>query len=156
MKNFASSRTYSNHRCIIPHYVGAKSAPTFPITAGYAKAVLILHEPWTNTFNEQAVPRNYVKDLESFLLSPLCPMSVKVGYERAKARYEKKTQCIEPTGKKDNIFYESFSTSVDESVEEIVALASTLGLTSAADIAEENEYFYGNESTDWSEQHYKV
>ena len=53
-----------------------------------------------------------------------------------------KTQFVEPTGRKDNIFYESFSTTVDDTVEEIVALASTLGLTSAADIPEGNEGFY--------------
>ena len=63
---------------------------------------------------------------------------------------------MEPIGKKDNIFYESFSKTVDESVEEIVALASTLGLTSASDLPEENEYFYGDESTNWCEQHHKV
>ena len=83
-------------------------------------------------------------------------MSVKVGYERARARYEQKTQIVEPTGRKENILYESFSTTVDDSVKEIVALASTLGLTSAADIPEENAYFYGDELTNWSEQHYKV
>ena len=83
-------------------------------------------------------------------------MSVKIGYKGAKTRYMQKTQFIEPTGRKDNIFYESFSTTVDESVEEIVALASTLGLTSSADIAEEDEYFYGDESTNWCEQHHKV
>ena len=83
-------------------------------------------------------------------------MSVKIGYEHAKIRHEKKTQFVEPIGRKDDIFYESFSTSVDDSVEEIVALASTLGLTSAADILEVNEYYYGDESTNWSEQHYKV
>ena len=44
----------------------------------------------------------------------------------------------------------------DESVEEIVGLASTLGLTSAGDNPEENEYFYGDDSTNWSEQHYMV
>src|ERR687890_2111746 len=32
IKNFASSRLHSNHKCIIPHYVGAKSTPTFPVT----------------------------------------------------------------------------------------------------------------------------
>ena len=141
---------------LIPHYVGARSDPTFPVTEAYAKSVLILHEPWTNTFNEQAESRDYIEEFKSFLKSPLCPMSVKIGYERAKTRHENKTQYVEPIGRKDNIFYESFSTSVDESVEEIVALASTLGLTSAADIPEESEYYYGDESTNWSEQHYKV
>jgi hypothetical protein len=83
-------------------------------------------------------------------------MSVKIGYGRAKARYEQKKQFVEPTGRKENMCYESFSTTVDDSVEEIVALASTLGLTCAPNILEENEYFYGDESTDWSQQHYKV
>ena len=83
-------------------------------------------------------------------------MSVKVGYECAKNRYEQRTQFVEPIGRKDNIFYESFSRTVDESVEEIVALASTLGLTSTADIPEEDLYFYEDESTNWSEQHHKV
>ena len=56
-------------------------------------------------------------------------------------------------GRNDNISYESFLTSVDdESVTEIVALASTLGFT--GDI--ENEYFCGDETTNWSHQHYEV
>ena len=151
IKNSASSRGYSSHKCFIPHYVGAKSVPTYPPTEGYAKSVLILHVPWRNTFNDQIESRNYIEEFKLFLECPFCPMSVKVGYERAKTRYMQNTQFVEPTGRKDNIFYESFSTNVDESVEEIVALASTLGLTSAADIPEENEYFYGDESTNWSE-----
>ena len=85
-----------------------------------------------------------------------CPAGIKIGYERAKARYEQKKQFVEPTGRKENICYESFTTSVDESVEEIVALASTLGMRCDPDIREENEYFYGDESTDWSKQHVKV
>jgi len=83
-------------------------------------------------------------------------MSVKIGYEQVKASYQQNKQFVEPTGKKETTCYESFSTTVDDSIEEIVALASTLGLTSAADIPEENEYFYGDDSTDWSKQHYKV
>ena len=63
---------------------------------------------------------------------------------------------MEPTGRADTTCYESFSTTVDDGVKEIVALASTLGLTCSPDIDEENEYFYGDESTDWSQQHYKV
>ena len=156
MKNFASSRPYSNHKCIIPHYVGARSVPTYPPTEGYAKSVLILHVPWKNTFNEQAESRNYIEEFIYFLKRPLCPISVKIGYERAKARYEQKKKFVEPTGKKETTCYESFSTTVDDSVEEIVALASTLGLTSAPNIQENTKYFYGDDTTNWSQQHYKV
>ena len=83
-------------------------------------------------------------------------MSVKIGYDRAKTQYEQKTRLIEPTGRNETTCYELFSTTVDDSVEEIVALASTLGLTCAPNMQEENEYFYGDDSTDWCSQHYKV
>ena len=156
LKNPESSKLQSNQKCIIPHYVGARSLPTYPPTEGYAKSVLILHVPWRKTFNEQEQSRDYIKEFESFLKTSMCPMSVKIGYGRAKTRYEQKKQFVEPTGKKETIFYESFSTSVDDSVEEMVALASTLGLTCTADILEEDEYFYGDASTNWSKQYYEV
>src|SRR5688500_5764823 len=90
IKNSTLSRQYSNHKCIIPHYVGARSVPTFPPTEGYAKSILILHEPWTNTFNDECEFRYYIEEFKLFVNSPLCPMSVKVGYKCAKARYEKR------------------------------------------------------------------
>ena len=156
MKNLASSKPYGSQKCIILHYVGARSAPTYPPTEGYAKLVLILHVPWKNTFNEQAESRNYIEKFKQFLKTDLCPMSVKIAYKRAKTRYEQNKQFVEPTGRTETTCYESFSTSVDDSIEEIVALASTLGLMCAPNIQEENEYFCGDNSTDWSKQHYKV
>ena len=81
-------------------------------------------------------------------------MSFRIGYKRAKARYLENKQFVEPTGRNENICYESVSFTVD--VQEIVALASTLGLTCGPDIQENDEYFYGDESTDWSKQHVKV
>ena len=156
IKNTAAKRSSTSQKYIIPHYVGARSVPTYPPTEGYAKSVLILHVPWKNSFNEEKETRNYIEEFKSFLKSPLCPMSVRIGYERAKARYLQNKQFVEPTGKNENICYESFSSTVDESVQEIVALASTLGLTCDPDIQENDEYFYGDESTDWSKQHVKV
>ena len=155
-KNNTAKRSLTGQRYIIPHYVGARSVPTYPPTEGYAKSILILHVPWKNTFNEEKATRNYIEEFKSFLNSPLCPMSVSIGYEQARARYLQHKQFVEPTGRNENICYESFSSTVDESVQEIVALASTLGLTCATDIQENKEYFYGNGSTDCSKQHVKV
>ena len=112
--------------------------------------------PWRNTFNEEEESRDYKKEFETFLKSGKCPDSVRIGYGRVKTRFEQKKQFLELSGKKETIFYESFSTSVDESVEEIVALASTLGLTCTADISDENDFYYGNDSTNWCNQHHKV
>ena len=156
IKNGALKGACSNRRSIIPHYVGAKSVPTYPPTEGYAKSVLLLHVPWQYKFDQQAHGRNYIAEFKSFIKRPDCPTGIRIGYERAKARFEQKKQFVEPTGKRENICYESFSTVIDESVEEIVALASTLGYTCGLDTLEENEFFYGDDSTDWSTQHYKV
>ena len=130
--------------------------PTYPPTEGYAKSVLILHVPWKNAFNEQQQSRDYIDEFNQFLNSTLCPMSVKIGYEQVKARYEQNKKFVEPTGRTETTCYESFSTTVDDSVDEIVALASTLGLTCAPNIPEENEFFYGDELTDWCDQHFMV
>ena len=156
MKNSALLRPLSSQKCIIPHYVGASSVSTYPPTEGYARSVLILHVPWKNTFNEQAESRNYIEEFQCFLKSSKCPTGVKIGYEQTKDRYEQNKQFVEPTGRTETACYDSFSTTVDDSVEEIVALASTLGLTCASSIEEDNVYFCGDESTDWSKQHYKV
>ena len=43
-----------------------------------------------------------------------------------------------------------------EDKSEIVALASTLGLTGAPDLQDDNEYFYEDETTAWDNQHYEV
>jgi len=149
-KNSESSSLSGSKKCIIPHYVGARSVPIYPPTQGYAKSILILHVPWKNTFNEDKETRDYIDEFRRFLKSSICPVSVRIGYKRAKARYQQKKQFVEPIGRKENICYESFSTTVDESVQEIVALASTLGLTCDPNIQEENDYFHGDESTDWS------
>ena len=144
------------HKIIIPHYVGARSIPIYPPTEGYAKSMLLLYMPWENKFIEQTEPKNYIAEFHSLLQSPVCPMSVKIGYERAKARYEENKQFVEPTGNNENICYELFSTTADESVKEIVTLASTLGLTCNKEITEDDEYFYGDDLTDWSKVYHKV
>src|SRR5687767_8820906 len=40
IKNTLPSRLSGNCKCIIPHYVGASSTPTYPVTEEYAKSVL--------------------------------------------------------------------------------------------------------------------
>ena len=48
------------------------------------------------------------------------------------------------------------SDSSDPSVNDIVALESTLGLTGAPDLQDDDEYFYGDETTAWDNQYYEV
>ena len=48
------------------------------------------------------------------------------------------------------------SDSSDPSVNDIVALASTLGLTGAPDLQDDDGYVHGYETTAWDNQHYEV
>src|SRR5687767_5170697 len=101
VKNILPSNSSGHWKSIIPHYVGASSTPTYPVKEGYAKSVLILHVPWKNTFTEEGHPRNYIDEFKRFLTSTSCPLSVKIGYDRAKTRFEQNTQFVEPTGRKE-------------------------------------------------------
>ena len=67
IKNNAFKTPYSNKKCIIPHYVGAKSSPTYPPTEGYAMSVLILHNPWKKKFDQQALSRNYIEEFKALI-----------------------------------------------------------------------------------------
>ena len=44
MNSVDSRKTDS--RTIIPHFVGLKSNPTYPVTVDYARATLIINKPW--------------------------------------------------------------------------------------------------------------
>ena len=44
----------------------------------------------------------------------------------------------------------------DPSVNDIVALAYSLGLTGAPDLQDDDEYFFGDETTAWDNQQYEV
>jgi hypothetical protein len=83
----------------IPHYVGGRSQPVYPVTSGYARAVLIIHKPW-----HESDPRDdnddssCIKAFEAFLETPSCPQTVKIPYERVKNRYFEKTTHKEAVG----------------------------------------------------------
>ena len=155
-KNIKQGRQERNMKTIIPHYVGARSTPTYPVKEGYAKSVIILHVPWQHKFNETDTTRDYIQEFKLFRKTLLCPEGVKIGYARAKERSVKHTKFVEPIDKRETIFYESFSTEADESVQEIVALAGTLGVSCNLEGQDKDEYYYGDDLTNWSNPHYQV
>ena len=94
IKNNTLKGACNNKRYIIPHYVGARSSPTYPPTEGYAKSVLLLHVPWQEKFDHKTQGRNYIEEFKAFIKKPGCPTGIKIGYEHAKARYEQKNNLL--------------------------------------------------------------
>jgi hypothetical protein len=77
----------------IPHYVGVKGYPTFPVSEGYARHVLIVYKPW------RIYPslRHWKDEFDSFIHSPQCPKSAKLTYKRVVQRFYDGTKFVEPT-----------------------------------------------------------
>jgi hypothetical protein len=80
----------------IPHYVGVKGYPTYPVTEGYARHVLIVYKPWRHYPNMLS----WLEDFEHFINSEECPKSAKLTYNRVVRRFYDGTQFVEPTASK--------------------------------------------------------
>jgi hypothetical protein len=124
---FFTKEKSSLRRPVIPHHVGGKSNPTYPVTEGYAKSVLTCHVPWIGCSNFKT-NRNYMQELQDFIKTTACPKSVKVAYGRVKNRYLQKHVPREPTSQIQTINYDTFSKDLDPDIIDIVALAGTLGV----------------------------
>ena len=78
---------------IIPHFVGVNGAPKYPVTHDYARHTLIVHKPWRTYPSPQT---NWIDEFETFIHSPECPVSARVGYERVMRRYIDRMTHYEP------------------------------------------------------------
>lgn len=121
----------NKERQIIPNFVGISGKPEYPVTSDYARHTLIVYKPW----------RDYPKDVQwieefnLFINSPDCPITAKMGYERAMHRYHEKLQHYEPKAAKAD---HSMNPISDESLE----LLELVGLR-------------GNECTDYDDALFK-
>ena len=94
IKNNAFKRPYSNKKCIIPHYVGARSSPTYPPTEGYAKSVLLLHDPWIKKFDQQALSRNYVEEFKALIKNQIVQLESKLAMSVQKPDMSKRNSLL--------------------------------------------------------------
>lgn len=77
----------------VPHYVGVKGHPTFPVSQGYARHVLIVYRPWRT----YPALLQWQSEFQSFINSRRCPLSAKLTYKRVVQRYYDGTKFVEPT-----------------------------------------------------------
>jgi hypothetical protein len=95
LDEFFRNRKRFKTKTIIPHYVGGRSQPIYPVTEGYARSVLIIHKPWHGTDPRDDDEKSYIAEFEAFITSTKCPKTVSITYERVKNRYLEKTTNIE-------------------------------------------------------------
>jgi hypothetical protein len=80
---------------IIPHYVGGSSHPVYPVSEGYARAMLLIHKPWHGRQKPFVADESIIDQFIAFLGEVECPSSVKIPYERMKQRFLDKSSLNE-------------------------------------------------------------
>jgi len=112
----------------IAHYVGGASVPRYPVTPGYARSVLLVHKPWSN-LNTIPTDDSYVALFNEFIVSPQCPLSVKVSFERAKLREQDRRRGREETTAEDTENSAPTENLHDTELDDAIALTSALADT---------------------------
>ena len=138
----------------IPHYVGGNGQPKYPVTVGYARATLIIHEPWSDK-QRPSYEGDWIRKFEDFLNAPHCPSSVKVAYERVRYRYNRNLTHAEPTAGEECYDME-IDTSPDQETEDLLSLVSTMKATLNPEIIMNQNRFDRGINYDWGKRIYPV
>ena len=136
----------------IPHYVGANSHPQFPPTVSYARSIILLHTPWIRKFNTD---QDFVSLFNNLILSPTCPLHVKIPFLQIKARVQDRKTNVEPTNTLDNPICPFLSEKIPDDLKDIIKLANMLPSHALHDQSDTLTFDNGN-NYDWSKQHYPV
>jgi len=88
-------------KTIIPHFIGMTSTPTYPITASYARATLIIHTHWRNAEIHKLSDSECLKRFDKCIRTKALPTSVILSYNKVKSQYEEHRMYAEPTQKEE-------------------------------------------------------
>jgi len=114
----------NTRQVVVPHYVGGRSTPVYPPTSSYARAVLLIHKPWSES-DKLVNDTEWVRQFYQFMTSDKCPNSVRVAYQRVKSRYLNKLQFKEPTAGGES-FNDNGFVELDKDTQDLVDHFSTL------------------------------
>jgi hypothetical protein len=104
----------------IPHYVGVKGMPVYPVSQGYARHVLLVYQPWRVYPNM----KDWKYAFHQFINSAHCPISAKLTYNRVLQRHYDGTKMVEPIS--NNLT--TAATEISEQDKEVLVLAGLGGL----------------------------
>jgi len=88
-------------KTIIPHFIGMASTPTYPPTASYARATLIIHTAWRNAEIHKLSDGECLRRFDTSIRTKALPASVMLSYNKIKSQYEEHRMYIEPTQKEE-------------------------------------------------------
>ena len=149
-----SEESQTSDKAIIPHFVGLRSTPTYPITVDYARAMLIVNKPWRTHSSPHLLSNDEViSAFQRYLESPRCPRSVKLSYLRVKKRYEDGREFAEYVNNEDSNFGDEPIDKEDALLQDVVTQL-TKSINSTVNIW--GKIFHKGLTFDWSKRVNKV
>lgn len=128
-------------------YTGGSCTPVYPVTKEYAQAMIMIHDPWQHSFPVNNI--DFIQSFEAFLLMDSSPDSMKIPYERAKARFLSKNTHNEPTSKMIPVVYDEFNLDIDPDLQDAVNIAGTLACSDEHDATGEGYVYDFGLDFDW-------
>ena len=142
----------STHAKYIPHYVGANSHPQYPPTVPYARSIVLLHTPWIRTFDTK---QDFITLFRKLIMSPTCPLHIKIPYLRIKTRVLEKKTSVEPTNTLDDPISPFLSEQIPGDLQQAIRLANMLPPNAHSENDIDFKFDHGL-NYDWSKPHYHV
>lgn len=153
-KQMNSEESQQSDKPVIPHFVGMRSTPTYPVTVDYARATLIVNKPWrTNTSPHLLSNDEVISAFQRYIESPRCPRSVKLSYLRVKKRYEDGREFAEYVDNEEANNAEEPVDKEDALLQDVVTQL-TKSINSTVNIW--GKIFHKGLTYDWSERRNKV
>jgi len=149
-----NKETSDKKKQVIPHFVGMKSNPTYPVSVDYARATLIINKPW-RTYSSPHLLSNVevVETFQRYIESPRCPRSVKLSYLRVKKRYEDGREFAEQADNGEDNYDEEPPDKEDALLQDIVSQL-TKSINSTVNIWGKD--FHKGLTFDWSKRRNEV
>lgn len=118
------SRTKTTQIITIPHFVGMTSTPTYPPTASYAKATLIINIPWRKAKFHLLSDTECINIFETYIISNKFPKSVILAYNKLRTQYIEQRMHIEPIQK--NEMHQEFDEGITPEEQQLLRVVSFL------------------------------
>jgi hypothetical protein len=150
--NKPSDLAKTNWKVKIPLFTGGRCEAVYPATGSYARAVLLLYQPWHGSFTIKSDNVSLLPAFQKFIHDKgRCPKVVRIAYDRAKrAKY-----CKDPTTKTADIEYDTCQVNPDAETKELVDLVSNFFAEESEDSEDMAKFDFG-ESHNWSEPSIEV
>ena len=136
---------------VIPHYVGARGQPRFPVTKEYAMSILLVHKPWAAPSPPLLDDAEWINLFNVFVNSDECPTAVKLEYARIKDRYE--TKQPDETVATEECYDNEVNASMDDVTRDILGIVTNNSRTSDPFLTVNDHQFDRGLQYDWTERH---